>query len=256
MLFYKVLGIEITDLPVKQYVLYLGQDNPNINTTFKDEDMDYRYHVIQVKEIAYQEFLNSSNTDIALFAILADFGQDTPEYVIEKIGARMLRDADGELEFQKWQRQLEIISNIRNLQEKTIKILERMPIVLDIKKDLRYQQGAKEGLEQGVGKQATITVINMLLETNFSNRKIATLAAVKIPFVVKIEKALTKNRVKEVWKSFEIEEDNKTMITKRSIATAKSLLKIKSFSDDIIAKVTELEAVKVKQLRISETKKK
>ncbi len=104
MLFYKALGIEITDLPVKQYVLYLEKGRPKVNTTFKDEDMDYRYNLICIKDIDYHELLNAPATNTALFAILADFGKDSPEYVIEQIGKRMQKDAKGELEWQKWQR--------------------------------------------------------------------------------------------------------------------------------------------------------
>ncbi|MFK7982320.1 MAG: hypothetical protein AB8G86_20225 [Saprospiraceae bacterium] len=92
MLFYKVLGIEITNLPVKQYVLYLGKGRPKVDTTFKNEDMDYRYHLICIKDIDYHQLLNAPDTNTALFAILADFGKDAPEYVIEQIGERMLKE--------------------------------------------------------------------------------------------------------------------------------------------------------------------
>ena len=63
MLFYKALGIEITNLPVKQYVLYLGKGKPRAITSYKDEDMDYRYHLIPIKTIAYQDLLKSPDTE-------------------------------------------------------------------------------------------------------------------------------------------------------------------------------------------------
>jgi predicted transposase/invertase (TIGR01784 family) len=48
--------------------------------------------------------------------------------------------------------QLEILSNLRNLQTQIVKQISAMPITFDIKKDLRYQQGKEEGIEEGIEK--------------------------------------------------------------------------------------------------------
>ena len=175
----------------------------------------------------------------------------------------MLKDAKGELELQKWQKQLEIISNIHKLQDKIIKILNRMPIVIDIKTDLRYQQGAKEGLEQGleqgldIGRieQATITVINMLLETDFSIKRIAEIAAVKFSFVAKWKKELSKFKIKATWNSFDVGKDDKKIIVKRAESIAINLVKIEALSDEIIAKICELKLAKVTKIRLTKKKK-
>jgi len=45
---------------------------------------------------------------------------------------------------------LEILSNIRNFQPETIKQLSAMPIMYDLKTDMRYQQGHEEGREEGL----------------------------------------------------------------------------------------------------------
>ena len=50
---------------------------------------------------------------------------------------------------QKFFLQLEILSNLRNLQAEIIKQFSTMSIHFDIKKDLRYQQGIEQGIEQG-----------------------------------------------------------------------------------------------------------
>ncbi len=71
-------------------------------------------------------------------------------------------------------------------------------------------------LGAGGGKQATITVINMLLETNFTTKKIAAIAAVDIAFVEKWAKASIKNEVNKTWDSFKIEGENKQLLLKRT----------------------------------------
>ena len=217
MMFYKVLGIELTDLPIKQYVLYLGKGTPKAPTTFKDEDMDYRYHLIRIKSISYKKILNAPDVGVALFAILANFEDKSPKQVIEKIGERIMKESQGELEAEKWQRQLEIISNIHNLQDLTIKTLESMPFVYNLKTDLRYLQGREEGeeeglekgLEKGMDNHSIITIINMILRTNFNKVQIAELASVKINFVEKWEKIVKNLKLKTIWTDFGEVKNNK-----------------------------------------------
>ena len=50
------------------------------------------------------------------------------------------------LQFCKYARQLEVLSNLRNFQSIIIKYLETMPIVYNLETDIRYQQG--RGIEK------------------------------------------------------------------------------------------------------------
>ena len=72
----------------------------------------------------------------------------------------------------------------------------------DLKTDLRYQQGKEEGIEKGIEqgiekgiekgeeKKATVFVENLLLTGEFSDEKIASLAAVNLEFVKKVKERL------------------------------------------------------------------
>lgn len=138
-----------------------------------------------------------------------------------------------------------------------------MPIVYDIKSDIRYQQGTKvgieqgikQGLEQGFDKHVTITVVSMLLKTDFTNKKITGVVAVEIPFVIKWAKALAKYEVKKIWSSFKIIEGDKKITLKRAIATATALVKINGLSDEVVGKICELKKAKIAQIRVAEKKK-
>ncbi len=56
----------------------------------------------------------------------------------------------GELELQKYVRQLNILSRLRKLQDITIKTINTMPITYDIQKDELFLKGIEQGLEQGI----------------------------------------------------------------------------------------------------------
>jgi predicted transposase/invertase (TIGR01784 family) len=52
----------------------------------------------------------------------------------------------------KYVRQLEVLSNLRNLQEETIKQIETMPFTYNLESDIRYKQGIEKGIERGIEK--------------------------------------------------------------------------------------------------------
>ncbi|MEM6316103.1 MAG: hypothetical protein AAF960_00450 [Bacteroidota bacterium] len=267
MMLYKVLGITVTDLPVQQYVIYMGKRKPQKTVnTFKDAGMDYRYQLIPIKQISYKTLLNAKETNVALFSILANFEGNSPAYILGKISERMLKDAKGELDIERWQRQLEIISNIHNLQDITIKILERMPIIYNLKKDIRFQQGREEGkeegieqglekgIEEGIDKQATITIINMLIKTDFTVQQIAELAAVDTKRVQKWQKMLEKVTAKKIWASYKNKKLTPQLLEERSKKLVIALGKIKALAPAIIAKVTDLAQKEVQQILTTQRK--
>lgn len=134
-----------------------------------------------------------------------------------------------------------------------------MPITYDIESDIRYQQGLKAGLKQyrkqSANDYVTFLIINLLLKTDLPSKKIAQIVVVKMPLVAKWVKALTKHEVKQIWDSFNIIEEDKKMMLKRVVATAKILVKINGLSDEIIAKICELKKAKITQIRKVELKK-
>ena len=48
--------------------------------------------------------------------------------------------------------QLNVLSRLRNLNEKIVENISIMPITIDIEKDYLYKQGLEQGLEQGEKK--------------------------------------------------------------------------------------------------------
>jgi hypothetical protein len=70
-----------------------------------------------------------------------------------------------------------------------------MPVHYDIKEDALYQIGTKKGIEKGIekgrseeaAKKDYIFVTNLLLNTDFDDAKIASVAAVTLGFVQQVK---------------------------------------------------------------------
>ena len=225
---YKFLIMRREGLLVKQFVFFIGDKKPAMQTEYKDEDSFHRYHLIDFKTIDSEPFLNSSKPEEVIFAILADFKRKHPETFIRDIAKRLKEICEGQLELEKYSRQLEILSKLRNLQKTTIKILKAMPIFYDLKTDIRFLQGKEEGIKEGKeegikegkeegikeGKEEGIKearekelrrvksiVATLLAETDFSPKKIAHFAGVSLDFVKKTKKELEAGKKKQNGKS-------------------------------------------------------
>jgi predicted transposase YdaD len=100
---------------------------------------------------------------------------------------------------------LEILSSVRKLQPQTIKQINAMPIVYDLKSDLRYQQGLEEGIEKGRGegreegamRQLRIFIENMLEAGYEDEILIAGLSNATIAFVQEVKRGLEERRKAE-----------------------------------------------------------
>jgi hypothetical protein len=94
---------------------------------------------------------------------------------------------------QKFFLQLEILSNLRNLQAEIIKQFSTMSIHFDIKKDLRFQQGVEigneQGIEIGISQKNKDFVLSLLANTDFDNEKIAQIVGVSVEFVQNLKKS-------------------------------------------------------------------
>ena len=75
-------------------------------------------------------------------------------------------------------KQLEILSNLRNLQKLTIKISEKMALVYDLKTDVRYKQGIEQIIEK------------MLRKRKLSHEEIAEIVDVPVDHVQAIAQQL------------------------------------------------------------------
>jgi predicted HTH domain antitoxin len=86
---------------------------------------------------------------------------------------------------------LEILSGLRKLQSVTKKQVQKMPIVYDLKKDIRF----KEGIEEGEERAKRLSAIRMLKQGTLSIVTIAEYLDVPLAFVVQIQEELQKKKI-------------------------------------------------------------
>jgi hypothetical protein len=145
--------LEITNLPIKQYVIYIGKHKPNFKTQIKKDLIDFRYNFIDVKNIDCELLLNENSPDALVLAILCDFKDKNPDDIISFILDKLEQYTKDNLnEYRKYMLMLETLSENRNLNKK-IKEIEmlRTTTYQDLPSyEIGFEKGIIKGLEEGI----------------------------------------------------------------------------------------------------------
>ena len=183
---------------VRQYVIYIGEGLASMRNELKLGKSYFCYELISFSSIDYRLFLRSDKLEEKMLALLGDFGKDNPQTVITAITRDVLQNTKGELEREQRKNQLRILAQLRTLVSDNIQIMESVSTFFKIEKDFLYRIGEKKGMEKGEEKgmekgeerKSFILVKNLLLESDFTVAKIASVAAVTEAFVRKVKKTL------------------------------------------------------------------
>jgi hypothetical protein len=175
-------------LPIKQYVIYIGdkKDNLAMVEMLDFEDFIFRFKLINMQDFRFEKFLESSKPEEIMLGILGDFHGINPKKAVKQILDRIHEIAPLPLQFGKYARQLEVLSNLRNFQSIIIKYLETMPIVYNLETDIRYQKG----IELGEENQKIKSIKGLIRSKLLTNQQIAAIEEVAVEFVENIEREL------------------------------------------------------------------
>ncbi len=182
LLVYFSLFFEKFRLPIKQYVIYLGTGNWTAETQLSMPNISFQYEVICLNTIDYELFVNSEQPEEIILAILADFKKQDKSKVIQRIIKNLKDKTKNKKKLEKLIMQLEILSNLRNLQLEITKQLSTMSINYDVTKDLRFL----EGKEIGIALNTKVLIQNMLSWGKLSIKEIAEATKVSIDDVIAI----------------------------------------------------------------------
>ncbi|MDR6338006.1 hypothetical protein HNQ91_001028 [Filimonas zeae] len=128
-------------------VIYVGEKPMSMENSFHSFGLQYTCPMIDIRDMSPDVFLSSDDPGEVILAILA--GREVKLTVIREILHKLRILTAGDVAFfSEKLKHLELIAQLRglNLQEQLIKEEETMPITIDIRKDLRYQQGVAEGV--------------------------------------------------------------------------------------------------------------
>ncbi len=186
-------------LSVKQYVFYIGAGTSQMQSHILHDALSFRYDLINTSEVNHRLFLNSSVPEEVLLTILGNYGEDNAGTVIQEIIVKLGQLVPRSLRLKRYVKQLEVLSKLRNLQELTIKISEKMALVYDLETDVRFKQGVEQGIErglergleqgiekgveQGINQGVDLTIERMIRRGKLSHADIAENAGVSIDHV-------------------------------------------------------------------------
>jgi hypothetical protein len=132
-LFYRSLLSYTHNLPVRQVVVYLGNEPHRIQSRIEENNLSYGLEVIDFRSRSYREFLYRDTPEEIIMAILCDLEGENPEEIIIAILENVRKfdlDRAGKCSVQ-----LQFLSNLRDLQSLVTKNIKKMPLNIDLSKD-------------------------------------------------------------------------------------------------------------------------
>jgi len=130
---------------IKQYLVYIGKSKFNMKKGIKIENLDYRYDIIDMKDIVCEDLLNSDDPSAIALSILCDFKGRDKQVVVNKI-LRRLKELNDDRVFENYLEIVTLYSTNRGLEKEIQKGVEMLTV--DIEKTPFFQIGEKIKVKQ------------------------------------------------------------------------------------------------------------
>jgi hypothetical protein len=122
MLDYYAIFYQKTGKPILQNLLFFGSGKPGVKNEVNHPNLSFRFPVFYLSEVSYTEFIDSEKSEEVILSILANFLGEKPEDIVTQVIARIAwLQRNNKLELQRLTQQLEVISQLRNLQSEITK---------------------------------------------------------------------------------------------------------------------------------------
>jgi predicted transposase YdaD len=136
-------------LPIRQFVIYVGNKPPKMRTQLEPEEVFQGFALLNLGQIDYKQWVASNIPEEVLLAVLGDFQEKGALQVLKQIISKLIKLIDDTGTLQKYIRQLVIFARYRNLIIETEQTLKSMGITYDIEKDTFFQRGVERGRKEG-----------------------------------------------------------------------------------------------------------
>ena len=173
-------------LPVKQFVIYLGQKVSKMRTGLAPEEVFTGFTLKSLREYSYRDLLASDVPEEIILAILSNFENQEPIEVLKKILSKLKKINGEEITLRKYVRQLSVLARLRNLTQQTQQQIQDMGLTYNITEDFLYQQGEERGQQAREKK----LIIKMLKDKTLSVEMIAELAEVTTEQIEQVAREL------------------------------------------------------------------
>jgi hypothetical protein len=126
-----------------------------MKSQIKRDKMNYSYDIIDMRDIACEELIQSNDPSAIALSILCDFKGQDKQTVINRI-LRKLRELNDDNAFEKYLEIVTLYSTNRGLEQNVKKGGEMLTV--DIEKIPFFQDGMRVGVEKGIFDTAIVMI--------------------------------------------------------------------------------------------------
>jgi hypothetical protein len=173
-------------LPVRQFVIYIGNKEPTMKTVLSEDGNYFQFQLINITQFDYLRFLNSTNPEEIILAVLGDFGNEQPEEALLHIIQRLQETKTDLTTLQKHFRQLRILAKLRKLDLKFDDMIQNMAKHLDVENDYFFIKGQDKARQEEKARFITF----LLQEGSRTLDQIADIAGTTVDFVKSVQRQL------------------------------------------------------------------
>lgn len=169
--------------PIKQFVIFLGADNPKMPTELERERLKFSFPLVSLSTLDYHIFLNSDKPEEVILGILANFKGENPEDALRQILVRVKETTKGDFSLNRYFNQLRILAQLRNLELNLKSAMDSIAEYIKEERDVLYLRG-QERTEERIVK-------NLLSKMSLTFEQIADVAGVTVDFVKSVQRQIT-----------------------------------------------------------------
>jgi predicted transposase YdaD len=140
---------EVHDIHPLQYVFYIGNEPLTMKDSIRTETTSHKYNLIDMRNVDCEKFLYSDKPEEVIISILCNYQKKGVKIFIREILSRLKELVPEETHRGKYIRQVEVLSQLRDLQNDVCKEAEDMALVYDLERDVRFRQGRERGVTEG-----------------------------------------------------------------------------------------------------------
>ncbi|TAG53909.1 MAG: hypothetical protein EAZ29_05130, partial [Runella slithyformis] len=171
------------NLPVRQFVIFLGINNPKMPTRLDSDRMKFSFLLITLSKLDYHIFLKSNKPEEIVLGILANFEGEKPENALKQIISRIKETTEGELSLNRYFNQLRILAQLRNLELNLKNAMESIAAYIKEERDVLYLRGQQRTEER--------IVRNLLSKMSLTFEQIADITGVTVDFVKGVQQQVS-----------------------------------------------------------------
>ena len=147
---YKAILQRKYQIPVKQFVIFLGSAKSKMKTELPENEQIKGFQLTNIHDFPTSTTLESEIPEEIILSILTDYSKADTDSIIEQIITKLQRATKSKTELERAIQQLLVLSRLRNLETETRKKATEMPITYDITTDGLYKEGIEQGIERGI----------------------------------------------------------------------------------------------------------